>query len=182
MKLVDRLVDVSSKPISRKNHLLAKGLPIFVFFFFFPVLFFIIPDFVLDQWFRLPTLFTATTRLFFGSILIISGVWFLLWTIKAQREIGKGTPMPLMATQKLVIEKPYSFTRNPLAFGLINFYYGISFAIGSISSLVVISLFSIIILAYIKFIEEKELAQRYGDAYLAYKETTPFLFPRRSKR
>lgn len=161
---------------------MAKVLPIFVFFFFFPMLFFIIPDFVLDQWFRLPTLFTATTRLFFGSILIISGVWFLLWAIKAQREIGKGTPMPLMATQKLVIEKPYSFTRNPLAFGLINFYYGISIAIGSISSLVVISLFSITILAYIKFIEERELAQRYGDAYLAYKETTPFLFPRRSKR
>ena len=181
MKLVDRLVDVSSKPISKKNHLIAKVLPIFVFFFFFPMLCFIIPNFVLDQWFRLLTLFTATTRLILGSSLILSGIWFLLWTIKAQREIGKGTPMPLMATQKLVIEKPYSFTRNPLAFGLISFYYGISIAIGSISSLVVVSLFSITILAYIKFIEEKELAQRYGDAYLAYKEMTPFLFPRRSK-
>lgn len=161
---------------------MAKVLPIFVFFFFFPMLFFIIPNFVPDQWFRLPSLFTASSRLIFGSGLILLGVWFLLRTIKAQREIGKGTPMPLIATKKMVIEKPYSFTRNPLAFGLINFYYGISIAIGSINSLVVVSLFSITILAYIKFVEEKELAKRYGDAYLAYKETTPFLIPRRSKK
>lgn len=101
MKLVDRLVDVSSKPISRKNHLVAKVLPIFVFFFFFPMLFFIIPNFVPDQWFRLPSLFTASSRLIFGSGLILLGVWFMLRTIKAQREIGKGTPMPLIATKKI---------------------------------------------------------------------------------
>jgi protein-S-isoprenylcysteine O-methyltransferase Ste14 len=182
MRLVDKLVEVSSKPSSRKNRLIAKVLPIFVFFFFFPMLFFIIPNFVLDQWFRLPTFFTTATRLLFGGTLLILGAWFLLWTVKAQREIGKGTPMPLIATKKLVIEKPYSFTRNPLAFGLINFYYGISIVIGSISSLVVVSLFSITILAYIKFIEEKELAKRYGDDYLAYKEITPFLLPRRNKK
>ena len=122
------------------------------------------------------------TRIFFGGIIILIGVYFLLWTLKAQKEIGKGTPMPLMATQNLVIQAPYSFTRNPLAFGLINFYFGISVAIGSISSLIIILIFSILILAYIKFIEEKELAQRYGDDYLAYKEITPFLLPRRNNK
>lgn len=182
MRLVDKLVDISSKPISRKNHLTAKALPIFVFFIFFPSLFFLIPKFLLDKWLHLSPFGVGTVRLGLGGSLIFLGVFFLLWTIKAQREIGKGTPMPLIATKKLVIEKPYSFTRNPLAFGLLNFYYGISIVIGSISSLAVVSLFSITILAYIKFIEEKELAKRYGDDYLAYKEITPFLLPRRNKK
>jgi len=137
---------------------------------------------VLDPWLSLPKLFSPTTSIILGGIMIFLGVSFLLWTLKAQKEIGKGTPMPLMATQKLVVQKPYSFTRNPLAFGLINFYVGISIAIGSISSLAIVSIFSALILAYIKFIEEKELAQRYGDIYMAYKKITPFLIPRRSSK
>lgn len=114
--------------------------------------------------------------------MILLGVFFLLWTLKAQKEIGKGTPMPLMATQKLVIQAPYSFTRNPLAFGIINFYFGISIALGSISSMVIILIFSTLILLYIKNIEEKELEQRYGADYLAYKKITPFLIPKRSNK
>jgi protein-S-isoprenylcysteine O-methyltransferase Ste14 len=161
---------------------MAKGLPIFVFFFFFPTLFFIVPNFVLDPWLNLPELFSTMSRIFFGGTIIFMGVYFLLWTLKAQKEIGKGTPMPLMATQKLVIQAPYSFTRNPLALGLINFYIGISIVLGSISSLMIVLIFSSLILVYIKFIEEKELAQRYGDDYLAYKESTPFLLPRRSSK
>jgi len=182
MKLVDKLVTISKNPLSPKNRFMAIGLPVFVFFFFFPMLFFIVPNFVLDPWLNLPELFSTMSRIFFGGTIIFMGVYFLLWTLKAQKEIGKGTPMPLMATQRLVIQAPYSFTRNPLVFGLINFYFGISIAIGSISSLVIILIFFILILIYIKFVEEKELAQRYGDDYLAYKEITPFLLPRRSKK
>ena len=86
--------------------------------------------------------------------------------------------MPLMATQKLIIQKPYSYCRNPLFFGLLNFYFGISIVIGSISSVVVVAIFSAIVLSYVKLIEEKELEKRFGDDYMVYKRITPFLFPR----
>ncbi len=178
MKLVDQLVSLSKNPLSPKNVFLAKGLPIFMFFIFFPTLFFILPNFVVDEWLNLPRLSFPI----FGGMMIALGIFFLLWTLKAQKEIGKGTPMPLMATQKLVIQAPYSFTRNPLALGLINFYLGISIALGSISSLIIVLIFSAAILLYIKNIEEKELAQRYGADYVAYKKVTPFLIPRRSKK
>jgi len=181
MKLVDKLVEVSKNPLSPKNRFLAKGLPIFIFFFFFPTLFFIVPNFVLNAWLNLPK-FSSPFASILGRIMILLGIFFLLWTLKTQREIGKGTPMPLQATQKLVVQAPYSFTRNPLALGLINFYFGISIAIGSISTLVIVVIFSALILVYIKFIEEKELAQRYGADYLAYKKVTPFLNPRRRRK
>jgi len=79
--------------------------------------------------------------------------------------------MPLKATQKLVVEKPYSYCRNPLYCGLISFYVGISILIGSISSLIMVIVFSVIvfsviIMSYIKLIEEKELEKRFGNDYL----------------
>jgi len=178
MKLVDKIVQASNKPLSPKRRLAATIPPIFVFFGLFPALLFLIPTFVLDKWFNWPTFANVTIRVIFGSVLTVLGVFFLLWTIKAQREIGKGTPMPLMATRKLVVQKPYSYCRNPLAFGLVNFYFGISIFIGSPSSVVMVFVFSAIILSYIKFIEEKELEQRYGDEYVEYKKRTPFIIPR----
>jgi len=177
MKLVDRIVQVSNKPLSPQRRLAAIIPPILVFFGFFPTLLFLIPTFVLDKWLNWNIFAYTTFRVAVGAVLVVLGVFFLLWTIKAQREIGKGTPMPLMATQKLVVQKPYSYCRNPLAFGLLNFYFGISLVIGSPGSLVMVGIFATIILSYIKFIEEKELAQRYGAEYLAYKKRTPFLIP-----
>ena len=178
MKLADKIVAASQNPTSTKSRVTARLLPIFVFIFLFPTLLFLIPKFLLDRWLILPTLGETAVRPIIGSVLIVLGVFFLLWTTKAQREIGKGTPMPLMATQKLIIQKPYSYCRNPLFFGLLNFYFGISIVIGSISSVVVVTIFSAIILSYVKLIEEKELEKRFGDDYMVYKRITPFLFPR----
>lgn len=177
MKLVDKIVEVSNRSRSRQEKRTARILPVFVFFIFFPAILFVIPNKVLDRWLQLPTLPYPLVREIIAAIMVVLGVVFLLWTLKAQREIGKGTPMPLMATQKLVVQKPYSFCRNPLAFGLINLYFGISILIGSLSSILIVGVFSALILTYIKFIEEKELEKRYKEEYLAYKKTTPFLIP-----
>jgi len=85
--------------------------------------------------------------------------------------------MPLMATQKLVVNKPYLYSRNPLFFGVINLFFGISILFDSISSLVMVLIFLVIILLYTKFIEEKELEIRFGEEYLVYKKSTPFFIP-----
>ncbi len=135
MKLFENLVEISEKTPSPENRFLAKVLPFFVFFFFFPALLFILLKVVIDPWLRLPTLFHFFTRVVPAGALIVPGLFFIITSTKAQREIGKGTPMPLKATQKLVVEKPYSYCRNLLYFGLINFFSGISILIGSPSSL-----------------------------------------------
>ena len=83
----------------------------------------------------------------------------------------------MMATQKLVVQKPYLYCRNPLFFGLVNLFFGISILFNSISSLVMVLIFSVTILLYTKFIEEKELEIRFGDEYLVYKKETPFFIP-----
>jgi protein-S-isoprenylcysteine O-methyltransferase Ste14 len=179
MKLVDKLVAASTKSFSARSRLVARVLPVIVFFFIFPTLLFLIPRFVMDNWFQMHHFFPPIVRVVIGPVLIILGVIFLFWTMKAQREIGRGTPMPLVATQKLVVNKPYSYCRNPLFFGLINFYFGISIMIDSVSSFGMVTIFSLIIMLYIKLIEEKELEIRFGNQYTAYKKKTSFIIPRR---
>ncbi len=177
MKLADKLADASNHPLTPGKRFLAKALPVFVYSFFFPALLFVIPKFILDSWLQLPLFLTPVARAILGGSLLILGLIFLLWSIKAQRVIGQGTPMPLMATQNLVVQKPYSYCRNPLFFGVINLFFGISILFDSISSLIMVFTFSVTILLYSKFIEEKELEKRFGGEYLAYKRTTPFIIP-----
>ncbi len=177
MKLADKLANASNLPLSPRMRFLAKALPVFVYSIFFPALLFIIPKFILDPWLQLPQFLTPVARAVLGGSLITLGLIPLLWSIRVQRVIGRGTPMPLMATQTLVVEKPYSYCRNPLFLGVINLFFGISILFGSISSLVMVLTFSVIILLFTRFVEEKELEKRFGDEYLAYKRTTPFIIP-----
>lgn len=92
--------------------------------------------------------------------------------------IGKGTPIPLMATQKLVITGPYTYCRNPMTLGTAFFYLGVAIWIGSLSAFGLGLIYPVGILIYIKLIEEKELEERFGSEYLEYKRKTPFLIPR----
>jgi protein-S-isoprenylcysteine O-methyltransferase Ste14 len=177
MKLADKLAGASNVPPTPGRRVLAIVLPVIVYSIVFPALLFVIPKCVLDPWLQLPLFLTPVVRAVLSGSLITLGLIFLLWSIKAQRVIGQGTPMPLMATQNLVVQKPYSYCRNPLYFGLINLFFGISILIGSISSLVMVLAFSVIILLFTKVIEEKELEKRFGEEYLAYKRTTPFFIP-----
>ena len=177
MKLAEKLAGASSDQTSFVGRLLAKALPVFVYTFFFPALLFIIPKFYLDRWLDLPTFLSPVVSLILGGSLITIGLIFIIWSIRAQRKIGKGTPMPLLATQKLVVQKPYLYCRNPLFFGVINLFIGISLLLNSISSMMMVFIFSVTILFYTRFIEEKELEMRFGDEYLAYKEETPFFIP-----
>jgi len=177
MKIAAKLAETSNRSTSTRRRILAKALPAFMYTIFFPALLFVIPKLFLDSWFGFSTFLTPVARAVLGGSLITLGVIFLFWSIRAQKELGKGTPMLLMATQKLVVKKPYLYCRNPIFFGVINLFFGISILFNSISSLVMVLIFSVIILLYTRFIEEKELEIRFGDEYLAYKKGTPFIIP-----
>jgi len=83
-----------------------------------------------------------------------------------------------MATQQLIIQKPYSYCRNPMALGAIVAYLGIAILIGSISAAVFVVSFAVLLLIYIKLLEEKEMELRFGEAYQEYRKITPFIIPR----
>ncbi len=125
----------------------------------------------------------------FGAIGVIMAIFFILfgflfacWAIYVQITIGRGTPAPVMATQKLIIQKPYNYCRNPMALGTIVIYLGVAMLVDSISGVVLVLIGAILLLTYIKYLEEKEMELRFGEDYQKYRQETPFIIPRLRKR
>jgi len=138
----------------------------------------VIGSFIIDQWLHLPRFVLTPVNLVLGIFFIISG-WFIAnWTVKVQYALGKGTPIPIIATRKLVIQGPYRYCRNPMTLGTIMVYLGVAIWLGSLSGLALALIYPVGILVYIKLIEETELEGRFGSEYVEYKKRTPFLIPR----
>jgi len=152
-----------------------------VFWIVIPLLI-IAGSFFVDHGFRFPRFVHGRVNPLIG-IVFMGGGWLLAnWTVKVQFSYGRGTPVPLMATQKLVIRGPYAYCRNPMTLGTTAFYLGVALWLGSLSALGLALVYPSGILLYIKCIEERELEERFGADYLEYKRKTPFLIPHLKKR
>lgn len=131
-----------------------------------------------DQWLQLPPVFSPPFNWILGGVLMLPSWFFAMWANYTQFTIGRGTPVPLMATQKLIVQPPYTYCRNPMALGAIGMYLGVAILFRSLGAAIVVLLVAGALLVYIKRTEEKEMELRFGQEYLAYKQRTPFLIPR----
>jgi protein-S-isoprenylcysteine O-methyltransferase Ste14 len=116
-----------------------------------------------------------------GPALTVGGLALVGWSVCVQYVLGKGTPAPKVATQRLVTQGPYAYSRNPMTLGALLFYMGLGAWMGSgVVMLLVVIVFSSL-LTFIYMHETRELSERFGEEYLAYKKRTPFLYPRFAK-
>jgi protein-S-isoprenylcysteine O-methyltransferase Ste14 len=132
----------------------------------------------LDGWLQWSPILYEPLNLILGCLLLLPSWLFAMWSIYSQFTLGRGTPVPLMATQKLIIQPPYTYCRNPMALGAIGMYLGVAVLFGSPGAVVLVLLGASVLLAYIKRLEEKEMELRFGEEYLNYKKQTSFLIPR----
>jgi protein-S-isoprenylcysteine O-methyltransferase Ste14 len=117
-----------------------------------------------------------------GGLLVIVGLSFGFWTGYVQLTRGRGTPLPILPTQELLTRGPFRYCRNPMTLGTILAYLGIAVIAGTVAGIGLVICFTALLLLYLKRMEEKELAERFGDAYLQYKRDVPFIIPRLLKR
>ncbi len=148
-----------------------------VFFWIVIPFFILFSSYSIDQSLPLPNFNYGCINSVFGLVFMIAGWFFANWTVKVQFTIGRGTPVPLLGTQRLLTSGPYAYCRNPMAFGTDLFYLGFAIWLGSVSAVVLSLIYPVGILIYIKVIEEKELENRFGLEYLEYKRRTSFLIP-----
>ena len=174
---MDRYKKWSEREYSKAQRLIAV---IFggIFFWLIIPFFIVVGSAFMDPWLSLPRFFHRSVNTIIALVFMVAGWLFANWTVKVQFSLGKGTPIPIMATQKLVVKRPYTYCRNPMTLGTTAFYLGIAIWTGSLSALGLALVYPVGILIYIKLIEEKELEQRFGLEYLEYKRRTPFLIPR----
>ncbi len=122
-----------------------------------------------------------------GLLLMAYGGYYVAESIRVLLAEGKGIPLgdfvPQEQSKALVEDGVYSETRNPMLFGYFVALVGLGVLRGSPFAA---SSFPLLFLGiwtlWIKLREEPALEERFGETYRAYRERTPFLLPRRSRR
>ncbi len=178
---MDKFKKWAEHEYSGKQRIIAIFLGGFLFWVVIPF-FIIVFSCYIDQWLCLPRFRYGLINPVMGLVFMVVGWLFANWTVRVQFTVGKGTPIPLMATQKLIVEGPYTYCRNPMTLGTDLFYLGIALRLGSVSALGLGLVYPVGILIYIKLVEERELEKRFGSEYLEYRSNTPFLMPKIPKR
>lgn len=170
---MEKFVSWSREYRTRSHKLLVLILGGILFVFALPYLM-LFAGIAVDAYLDLPKILARPHNSVLGAILIALGLPYAAWSVWLQYRIGKGTPVPYVATQKLVISGPYKHVRNPMALGTIISYAGIGLWFNSISFIaIMIPVVFGPLLVFIKLIEEKELEERFGDQYRDYKKKTP---------
>jgi protein-S-isoprenylcysteine O-methyltransferase Ste14 len=136
----------------------------------------------LDARLGLDRLTPSPASLILGGILFAVGLVFAQWSIYTQFTRGRGTPLPVIPTQRLLTTGPFRYCRNPMTLGTILAYLGLSIAAATIVGILIVGALGSLLLIYLKRMEEKELAERFGEEYLAYRRDVPFIIPRLPRR
>jgi protein-S-isoprenylcysteine O-methyltransferase Ste14 len=135
-----------------------------------------------DRRLGLPPLGTRRMPRVVGGLLAIAGFSLGFWSVEAQLSRGRGTPLPVMPTQELLVDGPFRYCRNPMTLGTILAYLGLAVAARTTAGMAMVLALAATLLLYLKRLEERELTERFGEAYLAYKRETPFIVPRLIRR
>ena len=167
----------SSREYSLPLRLLALIIPGFLLVFLIPYLL-LVSLLRLDVLAGFSRIDISIGNLLAGVVLVTCGLFFAWWSIGDQLFVARGTPLPVMPTQRLLITGPFRYCRNPMTLGTILAYLGLAIWVGSIFSLVLVLIIAILLVLYLKTIEEHELEMRFGQDYLDYKKSTSFLIPR----
>lgn len=112
-----------------------------------------------------------------GALLVLMGGFLLIITNRSLARVGNGAAAFIL-TKRVVIERAYKYTRNPMSLGYYVACLGVGFLAGSTS--LVVGTLLVVIPAHIfnlKYFEELELELRYGQPYQEYKIGVPFLLP-----
>jgi len=136
----------------------------------------------LDRRLGLPSLRIGGVNRVVGGLLTVLGFALGFWSVFAQLTRGRRTPLPVMPTQELLTDGPFRYCRNPMTLGAVLAYLGIAVAVGTVAGTLLVLGLAASLVVYLKRLEEGELAERFGEAYLAYKREVPFIIPRPPQR
>jgi protein-S-isoprenylcysteine O-methyltransferase Ste14 len=113
-----------------------------------------------------------------GALFFVAGIPWVIWSVFWQLSKGKGTPVPVVPTKEFLPSGPYRYCRNPMMLGFFLYLAGWAAVFNRTGSWVAAAVLMAVLVLEIKLIEEKELAERFGDTYREYKKKTPFLIPK----
>lgn len=102
-------------------------------------------------------------------LLALIGAGLQLWCIALFQSLGRGTPSPAFAPEKLVTEGPYAQVRNPLNIGEAMLFLAIALWFASPLLLAYAVLAGVAFHIFIVKWEEPQHLNRFGEKYVKYK-------------
>jgi protein-S-isoprenylcysteine O-methyltransferase Ste14 len=112
-----------------------------------------------------------------GIVIGSAGLFLFFYTVLLFRLIGKGTLAPWSKKQKLIVEGPYRYCRNPMISGVLFILIGEGLWFFSFKILMWALTFFVINTVYFLFAEEPALERAFGDEYKQYKRRVPRWLP-----
>jgi protein-S-isoprenylcysteine O-methyltransferase Ste14 len=106
-----------------------------------------------------------------GLAPVAAGVWLNLAADRAFKARGT-TVKPFERSSALLTGGVFRITRNPMYLGMILILVGVAMLIGSLSPFLVVAGFAAIIETRFIPVEERMLAETFGDAWTAYRRRT----------
>ena len=119
--MINKFVEWSKKKYTEKQEIIGFIVAGFVFIVVIPFIIVLCSLFI-DTKLNLPKLLPELFNLIIALFFIILGLLLIGWTGLVQFNIGKGTPIPAMPTQRLITTSVYSLCRNPMLLGTLIYY------------------------------------------------------------
>jgi protein-S-isoprenylcysteine O-methyltransferase Ste14 len=128
--------------------------------------------------FHVPPLFAFSTDVGVASMAV--GLTLMIATIGLFVRVGRGTLAPWSPTERLVVQGPYRWVRNPMISGVLFVLLGEALVFRSAGVFAWWAFFLLGNSIYMPLSEEPGLEARFGEAYLRYKREVPRWLPRLS--
>jgi protein-S-isoprenylcysteine O-methyltransferase Ste14 len=112
-----------------------------------------------------------------GAILAVAVVVLVRNFVRFVFE-GRGTPSPVLQTERLVVGGDYRFMRNPMYLGVISAILGQAMIFGSLALLVYALAVWAVMATFVRWYEEPLLLNRYGEEYECYRRGVRAWVPR----
>jgi protein-S-isoprenylcysteine O-methyltransferase Ste14 len=114
-----------------------------------------------------------------AAILVYLTGAFALLTVVNLALRGLGAPFAVALSRRLATDWLYARTRNPMILATLAWLVAVGLWLQSAGFVIwVLILVAPAWLVFVRVYEERELEIRFGQAYRAYRATTPFLWPR----
>jgi protein-S-isoprenylcysteine O-methyltransferase Ste14 len=123
-----------------------------------------------------PSWVAFTTDL--GVLVAAVGLSLMITTIGLFVRVGRGTLAPWSPTERLVVQGPYRWVRNPMISGVLFVLLGEALVFRSAAILAWWALFFAANAVYLPLSEEPGLERRFGEAYRRYRREVPRWIPR----
>ena len=131
-----------------------------------------------DRWLGLPPLLPGIVGTVAGVLFLMAGAWLTGWCVVRFLK-ARGTPVPLNPPDELIVSGPYAWVRNPMLTGVFGVLVGLGLLLHSLGlALIWTPGYALVHMAELKWVEEPELARRFGAAYADYRAQVPMFIPR----